>query len=129
MSDGTIYCCSSANPVPLPKDPLSIENDEEWSKAILDNLGELSAKHMGSENGAQCVTKQACYLPNTHDGYPLIGAITAHVNAFVGAGHTCWGILNGPITGKVLAEMMFHGGIVHSLPNRDLAAFNPSRAL
>lgn len=39
---------------------------------------------------------------------PLLGRTTVP-GLWVAAGHTCWGIQNGPATGKLMAEYIFDG--------------------
>ena len=39
---------------------------------------------------------------------PLVGQTTVP-GVLVAAGHTCWGIQNGPGTGKLMAEFVFVG--------------------
>lgn len=51
--------------------------------------------------------KQACYLPQ-HSRGPLIGR-TSIPGLFLASGHTCWGIQNGPATGKLISEYIFDG--------------------
>lgn len=51
--------------------------------------------------------KQACYLPQ-HSNGPLIGK-TSIPGLFLASGHTCWGIQNGPGTGKLISEFIFDG--------------------
>ena len=46
--------------------------------------------------------------PCTIDGLPLIGA-TRSVRVYVAGGHGMWGITHGPITGRLLAQMMVTG--------------------
>ncbi|KAL3805579.1 hypothetical protein HJC23_005823 [Cyclotella cryptica] len=58
-------------------------------------------------------TRQACYLPTTDDGIPVIGEIPGVKGAFVAAGHGCWGILNGPATGEAVAELLMKGKAEH----------------
>mmetsp|Transcript_30128 Transcript_30128/g.51482 ORF Transcript_30128/g.51482 Transcript_30128/m.51482 type:complete len:371 (-) Transcript_30128:1132-2244(-) len=58
-------------------------------------------------------TEQACYLPTTNDGIPVIGEIPGVKGAFVGSGHGCWGILNGPATGEAMAELLTEGETKH----------------
>ncbi|KAG8456957.1 hypothetical protein KFE25_011315 [Diacronema lutheri] len=67
---------------------------------------------------------QACYLPLTQDGVPAIGKLPSAPGVYVGTGHSCWGILNGPATGKALAELILDGkqSVVPSLN-----AFDPAR--
>jgi len=47
----------------------------------------------------------ACYLPICATGLPLVGPVQAHAGIFVGCGLSCWGIMNGPITGKIVAQL------------------------
>lgn len=54
--------------------------------------------------------RQACYLPRHmrfgEERGPLIGP-TSVPGLWVAAGHTCWGIQNGPATGFLMARMLF----------------------
>ncbi len=59
--------------------------------------------------------------PCTIDGLPLIGA-TGSPRVFVGGGHGMWGIMLGPLTGQLLAELITEG----TTPV-DLTAFSPLR--
>jgi len=63
----------------------------------------------------------ACHLPVviSATGNPIIGEIGRGTNCYVGCGHTCWGILQGPGTGKALAELIATG----SCSCLDLSAF------
>mmetsp|Transcript_9924 Transcript_9924/g.20764 ORF Transcript_9924/g.20764 Transcript_9924/m.20764 type:complete len:124 (-) Transcript_9924:64-435(-) len=54
-------------------------------------------------------TQQVCYWPETPDGLPIIGKIPDIRGAYVAAGHSVWGILQGPATGKALAELIATG--------------------
>lgn len=42
-------------------------------------------------------------------GRPLIGPVPGLKNVWVGSGLSCWGITQGPGTGKVLSEMILEG--------------------
>ncbi|WP_091675328.1 NAD(P)/FAD-dependent oxidoreductase [Amycolatopsis marina] len=46
--------------------------------------------------------------PVTHDGKPLIGAVRAP-GVYVAGGHGMWGLTQGPITGRLLAEQITTG--------------------
>jgi glycine/D-amino acid oxidase-like deaminating enzyme len=39
---------------------------------------------------------------------PLIGK-TSVPGLFLASGHTCWGIQNGPATGRLMSELIFDG--------------------
>ncbi|MCV7159001.1 NAD(P)/FAD-dependent oxidoreductase [Mycolicibacterium brisbanense] len=59
--------------------------------------------------------------PMSHDNLPLIGA-TRLPGVYAAAGHGMWGILQGPITGRLLAEQ-----IVTGVAPTELAPFSPLR--
>ena len=67
---------------------------------------------------------QACFLPCSPDGIPIIGKLPFYTEAYVGTGHSFWGILNGPATGKCLAQV-----ILGKEPDVDLTEFSPERFL
>lgn len=56
--------------------------------------------------------KQACYLPRHmrfgQESGPLVGKTTVP-GVYVASGHTCWGIQNGPATGKLMSEIVLDG--------------------
>jgi glycine/D-amino acid oxidase-like deaminating enzyme len=79
----------------------------------------LSATDGGSGGEIQ----QACYLPSTSDGTPMMGALHGQPGCYVATGHTCWGILMGPATGEAMAHLVMTG----RSPHVDLSPFNPSR--
>lgn len=61
--------------------------------------------------------------PVSADGLPLIGP-TAQPGVYVAAGHGMWGITQGPITGKLLAQAIDSG----ELPS-ELRSFDPLRSM
>mgnify|MGYP000367856182 FL=1 len=83
--------------------------------------GHLSTHLM--DDDAQVVAEQACFLPCSEDGLPLIGKVPGFEGLYVATGHSCWGILNGPATGASLAELIVHG---HS-QLVDLSPYDPAR--
>lgn len=76
--------------------------------------------------GAARSGAQACYLPLTPDGELAVGKVPSAEGVFIGAGHSCWGILNGPATGKALSELVLDGA-PSCVPGLVLAAFDPAR--
>ena len=54
-------------------------------------------------------SRRACYRPVTTDGVPLIGPIVGAPGVYVATGHSAWGILNAPATGRMVAEMILDG--------------------
>ena len=61
---------------------------------------------------AKVKAKQACYLPRQlqfgRETLPVIGKTTI-TGVYIASGHTCWGIQNGPATGKLMSEIVFDG--------------------
>ena len=71
------------------------------------------------------VVVQACLRPLTEDGLPVIGYIpNTNRHALIATGHNCWGILWGPITGLIIAELIVLG---ESKTVKDISAFEPGR--
>ncbi|GMH47644.1 hypothetical protein TL16_g00112, partial [Triparma laevis f. inornata] len=54
-------------------------------------------------------TTQACMRPCPPDALPIISTVPGYKNAFINAGHNCWGILWAPISGQILSEMIVEG--------------------
>mmetsp|Transcript_4420 Transcript_4420/g.7387 ORF Transcript_4420/g.7387 Transcript_4420/m.7387 type:complete len:419 (+) Transcript_4420:56-1312(+) len=123
--DGTVYACSHSKDVALPDDPSTITHDQRDSDMLHQTLQELSSGFLAH---SQVTIKQACYLPSTVDNVPLIGRVTNYENAYVGTGHTCWGILNAPATGLLLSELIADGKI-SSFDSNAVQRWTPSRDL
>ena len=104
----------------VPDDPETISGDPA-SIQVLKRVARTVSSHLGEE--ARVKAEQACFLPCTDDSVPVIGEIPGIKDCYVGTGHSCWGILNGPATGAALAELVLDGrsSIV------DLAQFSPAR--
>ncbi|KAM0348045.1 hypothetical protein ACHAPU_004548 [Fusarium lateritium] len=104
------YACGEPDTnVPLPETADLVECDEAQCDDIISYISTFSPVLAASPIKA----KQACYLPQHirfgHESGPLIGR-TSVPGLFVAAGHTCWGIQNGPGTGKLMSEFVFDGG-------------------
>ena len=70
--------------------------------------------------------QQACYLPSTDDGLPIMGELSRHGHRglYIATGHSCWGILLGPGTGECMASLMATG---ETTPYVTLNEFDPYR--
>lgn len=101
------YACGEGDTlIPLPKSTEEVEIDMERCQDIIDHVSSIS-----DELRDGIVTaKQACYLPTVEGGSqgPLIGP-TRIKGLLLAAGHSCWGIQNGPATGKLISELIFDG--------------------
>ncbi|KAG6078076.1 hypothetical protein E4U16_001849 [Claviceps sp. LM84 group G4] len=106
---GEAYACGEPDvAIPLPDTVDEVQCDEAQCDDIISYIKILSPV-LGS---APIKTKQACYLPRHmrfgQESGPLIGP-TSVEGLWVAAGHTCWGIQNGPATGKLMSEYIFDG--------------------
>ena len=102
-----VYACGEGDTfVPLPKTTADVETDDARCQDIVDYISSISDEMRDGEVTA----RQACYLPNVQaaSGGPLIGE-TGVRGLLLAAGHTCWGIQNGPATGKLMSEFVFDG--------------------
>ena len=68
-------------------------------------------------------TTQACMRPCPPDAMPMMGKVPHVRNAYISAGHNCWGILWAPVSGKAMAELILDG----KASCVDLSAFHPGR--
>ncbi|GMH06396.1 hypothetical protein Nepgr_008236 [Nepenthes gracilis] len=80
-----------------------VENTKQEAKAVAAQLhGGVGLHNFGAwlpsmtEGEARVTAEQACFLPCTDDGIPIIGEIPGVKGCFVGTGQSCWGIPNGP---------------------------------
>lgn len=121
---GEVYICGMTKDEDVPDDPATITGEPD-SIAMLHKIAGRVSSQLKMEEGAEVVAEQACYLPCTSDGLPVIGEMPGVKGLYVATGHSCWGILNAPATGAALAELILdgHSKIV------DLAPFSPARFL
>ena len=101
------YACGEGDTlVPLPKTTAEVVTDESRCQDIIDYVSSISDELRDGE----VTVRQACYLPNVQaaSGGPLIGE-TGVKGLLIAAGHSCWGIQNGPGTGKLISEIVFDG--------------------
>ena len=57
------------------------------------------------------------------DAMPYLGHIPGMDNAYIAAGHNCWGILWAPVTGLIMSELILDG----KSSCVDISAFDPGR--
>lgn len=113
--------CGMSAEEEVPDNPEEIVGNPE-SIRVLKRVARTVSSHLG-EGEAQVKAEQACFLPCTDDGVPVIGEVPGVQGCYVATGHSCWGILNGPATGAAMSELVLDGraSIV------DLSPFSPAR--
>lgn len=105
-----VFLCQSAVAEDLPDDPDRIQAAPQDVRDLI-AFGEGLCTEIGSAaKRARNVKTQACNLPISPDGLPVIGAVDGtDKSVYVATGHSCWGILNSAATGKAIAELIVYG--------------------
>jgi glycine/D-amino acid oxidase-like deaminating enzyme len=135
--DSTAYCTGFPETARVVLESPGQEHvDPELVARILDSVRRATTTMTGGSGGhvgkrsalsRDPVVQQACYLPTTRDGIPVVGQVPSRVaggnSVYVCAGHTCWGILLGPASGEAVASLVMTG----RCPTVDLRHFEPGR--
>jgi len=102
-----IYACGEGDHlVPLPETTEDVVTDDSRCQDIVDYVGSISDELRDGE----VTVRQACYLPVCEgDKGPFIGEVRDVKGLILGSGHSCWGIQNGPATGKLISEIVLDG--------------------
>uniref|UniRef100_A0A7S1U924 FAD dependent oxidoreductase domain-containing protein n=2 Tax=Phaeomonas parva TaxID=124430 RepID=A0A7S1U924_9STRA len=126
--DGSLYICGCGGSDEVDNDrmreggdcydPDSIAADPARVAAARQSLADMSS--IGRLDVP--AVEQACMRPSTPDGLPVMGRVPGAPNAFVTAGHNCWGILWAPISGKAMSELILTGE-----SSLNLSRFEPGR--
>jgi len=125
--DGTIYICGIGGSDYITKDELKegayrevIEANKSRVRAASDSFRELSTVY---QQKGELDRTQACMRPCPPDALPYMGVIPTYSNAYINAGHNCWGIAWAPACGIVMAELVLDG----EATSVDLSPFDPAR--
>ena len=125
--DGTIYICGIGGSDYITKEELKegafrevIEANDSRVQAASDSFRELSSLY---KSKGELDRTQACMRPCPPDAMPYMGVIPSYSNAYINAGHNCWGIAWAPACGKAMAELVLDG----EATSVDLAPFDPAR--
>lgn len=102
-----IYACGEGDHlVPLPETTEDVETDDSRCEDIVGYVGSISDELRDGE----VTVRQACYLPICERGDgPYIGEVSEMKGLVIASGHSCWGIQNGPATGKLVSEIVMDG--------------------
>jgi len=125
--DGTIYICGIGGSDYVTKEELkqgafreSISANTVRVQAASDSFKELSTIYQAQ---GELEKTQACMRPCPPDALPYMGYIPNYSNAYINAGHNCWGIAWAPACGVVMSELILEG-TAHSV---NIAPFDPGR--
>lgn len=96
--------------IPLPETADLVQTDPSQCDDLISYLSTISP----ALRAAPIKARQACYIPRHmrfgDERGPLVGP-TSMKGLWVAAGHTCWGIQNGPATGCLMAEWILEGRV------------------
>lgn len=102
-----VYACGEGDQlVPLPETTKDVEVDDTRCQEVIDQVSSISDEL----RYGKVTARQACYLPNVRGA--MAGPLIGHADVkglYLATGHTCWGIQNGPGTGKLISEFVFDG--------------------
>lgn len=126
-SDGSVYICGCGGSDYVDNDRMMPGGDcaaPELIKPDPCRVTAASSSFQGlSSLGRRAPDQtQACMRPCLQDALPAMGRVPGIDNAFISCGHNCWGILWGPISGKVMSELLMDGKA-----SIDMSAFDPGR--
>ena len=115
-----VYACGEGDTLaPLPASTDLVQVDQTRCDSIIEQVGSISDELRSGE----VKVRQACYLPNVETGGgPMIGRTNVE-GLYVASGHTCWGIQNGPATGKLMSEFVWDG----EAKSADVRSLDPRR--
>ncbi|RMD43450.1 hypothetical protein DV735_g1676, partial [Chaetothyriales sp. CBS 134920] len=101
-----VYACGEGDHLaPLPASTADVVVDPDRCQDLVDYCSSISDEL----RDGQVLVRQACYLPLVAGGGgPMVGR-TESPGVWIATGHTCWGIQNGPATGKLMSEFIFDG--------------------
>ena len=100
--------CGQSDNEPLPATTADVRPSPAAISTLHAQARSLTP-HLDKSTQATVRAEQACFLPLSSRGTPLIGAVPGAKNVFVASGHSCWGICNAPGTGKVMSEILVEG--------------------
>lgn len=120
--DQTAYCTGFPEPARIvTESPGQEKVEQQHIERILDAVRYCSGQSEDLLYDLEKLQKQACYLPTTDDGIPVMGAIGKH--SYIATGHSCWGILLAPASGEAMASLIANG----KCDTMDLSPFQPQR--
>jgi len=96
----------------------NLEIRERWLRRIESAMRD----YLTIDGALHIVGRWAGLRPTTPDGLPMIGRPAAVRNVTVATGHAMLGLTLGPITGKIVAQL-----VVGQSPAVTVGAFNPER--
>lgn len=88
----------------------------------LEQLTRAAAAYLRGVGDSEAQSEWCGLRPCLPDGLPVVGQIPGIVGAFVATGHAMLGLTLGPVTGRLVSELVLDGA-----PSLDIAALSPER--
>merc|ERR1719499_471466 len=121
--DGQVYVCGCGGSRHIqPKRLRTLNPEEVVADPARVAAATKSFSNMSSLANNSPDIQQACMRPCMSDSLPSIGAISGTKNAYICAGHNCWGILWSLVSGRTMSELM-----TGSKTQIDISPFDPGR--
>ncbi len=117
-ADGTVIVAGASRPARPPADPAEVGPDPGAPQRLL----EAARAVLPVLAGARTVEARACLRPVSADGTPLLGPVPGRPGLWLATGHGPWGILEGPASGELLADLL-----TGRAPAVDPRPFDPAR--
>ena len=118
--DKTVYVTGYPDPPAFVTErPGAVEVRPDAVRRLTDAMRKVSTELAN----APVLREQACHLPFSRDGNPVLGRAPDVDGAYVATGAGCWGILCAPATGLAMAELILDG----EATSVDLSPFDPAR--
>jgi D-amino-acid dehydrogenase len=96
--------------------------NDRMRRSRLEQLTNAAHRYFDGVGRADSQSEWCGLRPCLSDGLPAVGPIPGHRGAFVATGHAMLGLTLGPVTGKLVAELVLDG-----TPSLDLAALAADR--
>ncbi len=94
-----------------------------WTRSRLENLTRAAQPYLRDLDEATITAEWAGYRPCTPDGMPMIGEVPWAKGLVVATGHAMMGMTLGPVTGRLVAEILCDGRPSIESPMLDPARF------
>ena len=129
-ANGDMYICGIGGSDYVEGDRLREGGDCAAASMVEANPARVAAARrslsaLTSEAAGEPDEVGACMRPCAPDARPLMGGVPGFANAYLSAGHNCWGILWAPVSGAAMAELVLDGASSVA----SLEAFRPDRFL
>lgn len=109
LSESSVFCTPFEGFVRLAGTLEFSGVNDEMRRSRLEQLTDSAARYLTRLGGGDPVSEWCGLRPCTPDGLPIIGPIPGVAGVFVATGHAMLGLTLGPVTGRLIAEVILDG--------------------